>query len=179
MRPCPWCILQRLLFLLIALVALGTGVRACLRPAAHRAQPGDAAARHRRRHRGGLQHEVAAKSFSCNLTFADKVISGLGLDAAWPWMFQVSASCAEAAARLFGVPFEFWSLALFVLLAVASAGLALRAVRVGEFDPAHRVASRSCAPARDLLGRGPTGRAGTTGRPIETRPRTAIRCRRA
>ena len=76
------------------------------------------------------QHEVAAKSFSCDLTFADKVIGALGLESAWPWMFRVSASCAEAAATLLCLPFEFWSLALFALLAVVSAGLALRAIRV-------------------------------------------------
>ena len=76
------------------------------------------------------QHEVAAKSFSCNLTFADKLITALGLESLWPWMFQVTATCAESAATLLGLPFEFWSLALFAVLALAAAGLVLRAVRV-------------------------------------------------
>ena len=31
---------------------------------------------------------------------------------------------------LFGVPFEFWSLALFAVIALAAASLVLRAVRV-------------------------------------------------
>ena len=129
MRPCPWCILQRLLFLLIAVIALGTAfaparrLRIVLNLVTLLLAIGGAMA-------AIYQHEVAAKSFSCNLTFADKLISGLGLESAWPWMFQVSASCAEAAAKLFGVPFEFWSLGLFAVLGVTSAGLALRAVRV-------------------------------------------------
>ncbi|WP_374513984.1 hypothetical protein [Niveibacterium sp.] len=29
------------------------------------------------------------------------------------------ASCADAAVRLFGVPYEFWSLALFIVVAAA------------------------------------------------------------
>jgi len=61
------------------------------------------------------QHYVAARSTSCALTFADKVISGLGLDTRWPEAFEVRASCADAAVDLLGVPFEFWSLALFAL----------------------------------------------------------------
>ena len=131
MRPCPWCIFQRLLFIVIGVVALATAFAPW------------------RRLRIGLnvttlllacagviaavyQHEVAAKSFSCDLTFADKVITALGLESAWPWMFRVSASCAESATKLLGISFEFWSLAVFTLLAVVSAGLALRAVRIEE-----------------------------------------------
>jgi disulfide bond formation protein DsbB len=129
MRPCPWCILQRLIFLLIALFC----VLAALVPV--------------RRLRIGLhavtllaaasgiiaavyQHEVASKMFSCNLTFADTLINALRLEQLWPMMFQVTATCAEAAVSLLGVPFEFWSLALFALLALAAAALLLRSVRV-------------------------------------------------
>jgi disulfide bond formation protein DsbB len=62
------------------------------------------------------QHFVAAASESCNLTLADKIVSGLGLDAAWPDVFEARASCADAAATMLGVPYEFWSLALFAVL---------------------------------------------------------------
>ena len=64
------------------------------------------------------QHFVAAASDSCNLTLAEKIISGLGLDGSLPEIFQPRASCADAAVRLLGVPYEFWSLALFMLLGV-------------------------------------------------------------
>ena len=49
------------------------------------------------------QHEVAAKSFSCNLTFADKLISGLGLNPPGPDV-PGERHC-EAAPKPFGVPF--------------------------------------------------------------------------
>ena len=66
------------------------------------------------------QHFQAAASASCNLTLADKIVSGwLGLDSLWPDVFSPRASCAEAAVKLLGVPYDFWSLALFVLVGAA------------------------------------------------------------
>lgn len=129
MRPCPWCILQRVVFLVIAGVALVTALvpwrslRIALNAITVALATGGVIA-------AIYQHEVAAKSYSCNLTFADKVITALGLESAWPWMFQVTAACSEAVADLFGVPFEFWSLGLFAVIALAGASLVLRAVRV-------------------------------------------------
>ena len=116
MQPCPWCILQRVIFVLIALLLLiaaflpGRGLFVGLSVLA--ALAGIAAALY--------QHFVAAKSDSCNLTLADKIVSGLGLDKAWPDVFEVRASCADAAIDLLHLPYEFWSLALYVLLAVAA-----------------------------------------------------------
>lgn len=116
MQPCPWCILQRVIFVLIALLLLiaaflpGRGLFVGLSVLA--ALAGIAAALY--------QHFVAAKSDSCNLTLADKIVSGLGLDKAWPDVFEVRASCADAAVDLLHLPYEFWSLALYVLLAVAA-----------------------------------------------------------
>ena len=40
----------------------------------------------------------------------------LGLDSGLPEVFQPRASCADAAVKLLGLPYEFWSLALFVLI---------------------------------------------------------------
>jgi len=119
MQPCPWCVLQRLIFVVIALVAivgaifgsyLARTVAATL--AVLLALAGGAAA--------VWQHAVAAKSASCNLTLADKVLSAVGLNRALPDVFEPRASCADAAVNLLGVPFEYWSLALFVLLVIAS-----------------------------------------------------------
>lgn len=121
MQPCPWCILQRVIFVLIALLLLlgawlpgrvafvGLGVLAAL--------AGIAAALY--------QHFVAAKSTSCNLTLADKIVSGIGLDKLLPPVFEVKASCADAAVDLLHLPYEFWSLGLFVIVA-AGAVWALR-----------------------------------------------------
>ncbi|MDP2008273.1 MAG: disulfide bond formation protein B [Rubrivivax sp.] len=115
MEPCPWCVLQRVIFLAIALAAL-PGLLA-----------GGAVARW---FSGTLvavlalcgmatalwQHFVAANSTSCALTLADRINRGLGLDELLPQVFASYASCAEAKATLLGVPYEFYSLALFVLL---------------------------------------------------------------
>ena len=112
MQPCPWCILQRVLFVLIAILALGAaflpGRIAFAALAVASAFAGIAAALY--------QHFVAAKSTSCNLTLADKIVSGLGLDRALPFVFEVKASCADAAVDLLGMPYEFWSLSLFVVV---------------------------------------------------------------
>jgi protein dithiol:quinone oxidoreductase len=62
------------------------------------------------------QHFVAAASASCNLTLADRIINGLGVDGAMPEVFAPRASCADSAVTMFGVPYEFWSLAAFAML---------------------------------------------------------------
>jgi disulfide bond formation protein DsbB len=66
------------------------------------------------------QHFVAKSSSSCNLTLADRIISGLQLDALAPEVFAPRASCADAAVDLLGLPYEFWSLGLFVVIAAAA-----------------------------------------------------------
>ena len=119
MQPCPWCILQRLIFIAIGgfcLLGAAFAGRGGARPAAALALllalAGSAAAL--------WQHFVAAKSASCNLTLADRIVGGLGLDQALPDVFEARASCADAAAKLLGLPYEIWSLALFVALALAA-----------------------------------------------------------
>ncbi|MDE2082449.1 MAG: disulfide bond formation protein B [Burkholderiales bacterium] len=116
--PCPWCILQRVIFVAVAIAALPglLPARMLQRLAALLiellALAGAASAL--------WQHFVAASSNSCDLTLADKLIRQLGLNELWPAVFQPYASCADAAVKLLGVPYEFYSLALFVLLAVAA-----------------------------------------------------------
>ncbi len=116
MQPCPWCILQRVIFVLIAvLLLLGAflpGRIAFVGLAVLAALAGIAAALY--------QHFVAAKSTSCNLTLADKIVSGISLDKLLPPVFEVRASCADAAVDLLHVPYEFWSLGLYVVIAVAA-----------------------------------------------------------
>ena len=119
MQPCPWCVLQRLIFCAIAAAAL---LGLAWRPASGRkvgaalmlllAGCGVAAAL--------WQHFVAVASASCNLTLAERIISALGLDESLPSVFMAMASCADAAVKVAGVPYEFWSLALFVALGAAA-----------------------------------------------------------
>ena len=125
MEPCPWCVLQRLIFVGIALVALpglvwhGAFVQrlsALLILAL--SLSGVAAAL--------WQHFVAAATDSCKLTLAERIISGLGLDGSLPEIFQARASCADAAVKLWGLPYEAWSLMLFMLISVMALRLLLR-----------------------------------------------------
>jgi disulfide bond formation protein DsbB len=117
-KPCPWCVLQRAIFLAIgAFSLLGWLVQAkrSLRQAVlvivlMLCAAGLTAA--------VFQHEVAAQSASCTMGLADKIVTALGLEEAWPAMFMITANCAEAAAyRLLGLPYEVWSGLLFAGLA--------------------------------------------------------------
>jgi protein dithiol:quinone oxidoreductase len=118
MQPCPWCVLQRLIFVAIGVsaaiglvwrTALGGRIAATLM--AVLVACGIAAAL--------WQHFVAAASASCNLTFADRVMGATGLNARWPELFAAYANCGDKVV-LWGVPYEVYSLALFVVLGVAT-----------------------------------------------------------
>jgi len=119
-KPCPWCVLQRGIFILIGTVAaigwlLGSkGARkAALLLVALLALGGIAAA--------VFQHEVAAQMESCVMTFADRTLTALNLEERLPYVFMVTASCAEAAAyRLLGLSYEIWSGLLFAGIALVS-----------------------------------------------------------
>lgn len=113
MQPCPWCVLQRLIFVAIAAAALlgllwpaAGGVLA-----AGLALAGLAAAL--------WQHFVAASAESCDLTLADRIMAATGLDGRWPEWFMATATCAEAKVDLYGLPYEAWSGALFAGIALA------------------------------------------------------------
>jgi len=121
MRPCPWCILQRVIYLAIGFVALLGLLRPLRFPAIVLslllAGSGIAAALY--------QHFVAAKTNSCALTLADRIVSALGLDRLAPSWFEPTANCSEAIVAVLGITFDIWSLMLYILLAAASV-LAMR-----------------------------------------------------
>jgi protein dithiol:quinone oxidoreductase len=119
MPPCAWCVLQRLIFLLIAaLSALAIWLRqpqfrAVLGGAIILlAGSGIASATY--------QHFVAARTSSCPLSLAQKIIEGtLHLDTLLPTVFEIRVGCSAGATTMLGIPYEFWSLAAFALIAVA------------------------------------------------------------
>ncbi len=122
MQPCPWCVLQRLIFVVVAAAcglglvwssALGRRVAAGLALLASAA--GVAAA--------VWQNQVAAQTESCARTLADRIVNATGLDGLLPEIFQARASCIDAAVDLLGVPYEFYSLALYLVLAAGAAWL--------------------------------------------------------
>ena len=125
MQPCPWCVLQRLIFVAIALAAVGglawqslRGQRSVALVLLLLCTAGIAAVL--------WQHFVAALSNSCNLTLADRILSATGLPSVLPDMFEARATCADAAVDLLGVPYEFWALALFVAIALGAVGLLVK-----------------------------------------------------
>lgn len=117
MEPCPWCILQRLIFLVIALACAIAFFSKRLAAGAVLALTlcGVAAAL--------WQHFKAAASASCAMTLADQIVSATKLDSLLPDVFLPRASCADAAVSLLGVPYDFWSFALFVALGAAAIGV--------------------------------------------------------
>ena len=118
MLPCAWCVLQRLIFLLIAAVCLLVNFSSSI--IYHKALSLIAAALSI----SGIiaawyQYSVASISFSCDMTFADVFMSRqTGLDAAVPWLFGIYATCMDAAVSLFGIEYAIWALLLFALIAI-------------------------------------------------------------
>lgn len=131
-EPCAWCTFQRLIFLLVgAFAAIGWLSRGSRRAVVAMSALATAAAL------GGLwaalhQQFVAAQSLSCAFTFADRALMKLRLDATLPWLFEATASCRDANAPLLGVPFAWWSAALFVVLALLAVRALLAARRAPE-----------------------------------------------
>ncbi|MEO8312498.1 MAG: disulfide bond formation protein B [Caldimonas sp.] len=117
MQPCAWCVLQRLIFVAIGVFALlglvwrgAAGSRVAGTFALLLATAGIAAA---------FWHKfVAAKSASCNLTLADRIVGATRLDTLLPDVFETRASCADAAVNVLGVPYPMWAALAFALCAI-------------------------------------------------------------
>lgn len=145
MQPCPWCVLQRLVFVLgagVALSQMALGIAFGLRTGPSSSPEEDARLSKRALvalrsltltrlllAASGLaaamwQHFVASASASCNLTWADRFMAWTQLDGWLPDIFQPRASCLDAKAWILGVPYELWSAALFAALG----GLALQSL---------------------------------------------------
>ena len=124
MQPCPWCVLQRLIYIVVGVLALlgavlsGTPRRLAVVLALLGALSGVASALWQQLH--------AINEASCDLSLAERIIAKLHLDRILPQLFIAYASCADAAVSVLHIPFAVWSCAMFVLLALLLAW-ALRA----------------------------------------------------
>ncbi|MBC7204229.1 MAG: disulfide bond formation protein B [Pusillimonas sp.] len=126
MQPCAWCVLQRLIYIVIAIVCwLGVLV---LRPGlGHRIAGGVSLVLSL----SGVmaawyQYNVAAQMFSCAQTFADRFMVASGLDAGLPWLFGIYATCMDARVNLVGVEYALWSMGLFAVVAFLSVQVVIR-----------------------------------------------------
>lgn len=117
MQPCAWCVFQRLVYLVMACFAWGMTLAnpsrmrlvissTCLATAAIVGM-GSA----------WYQEKVAANTFSCAQTLADRIMTASGLDGVAPWLFGIYASCMDARVKLLGIEYAWWSLSMFFLLA--------------------------------------------------------------
>ncbi|HLS21944.1 MAG TPA: disulfide bond formation protein B [Paenalcaligenes sp.] len=122
MMPCAWCVFQRLILILCLCFAV---LATLLSPMTQRglsllcallllgsALGGIVAAWH--------QYTVAAHSFSCAQTFADKAMHWLGLEQGLPALFGIYASCMDAQVNFLGLDFALWALLAFGLVSLAS-----------------------------------------------------------
>lgn len=132
LEPCAWCTFQRAIYLAVAAAALLSVSLGGVRPAfavlaaltALLAAGGVWAALH--------QHFVASATDSCAYTLADRFMLRTGLDEQLPWLFEATASCADANVPLLGLPFSLWSAALFTMLFLFSAGALRAALQAGR-----------------------------------------------
>jgi len=116
MQPCPWCVLQRFIYIVVGVLALV----AAARPGIARGlfiglallgtRSGIASALWQQLH--------AVNEASCDLSLAERIVSGLHLDSLVPQLFIAYASCGDAAVSVLGIPFAVWSCLLYVILAL-------------------------------------------------------------
>ena len=116
MQPCPWCVLQRLIYILVGVLALlaaalpGLARRLFIGLALLATFSGIASALWQQLH--------AVNENSCDLSLADRIVTGLQLDRLLPQLFIAYASCADAAVSVLHIPFAVWSCAMYVILAL-------------------------------------------------------------
>ena len=116
MQPCPWCVLQRFIYLVVGVLALLAAVlsnmprRVAIGLALLGALCGIASAL--------WQQLAAVNENSCDLSLAERITTALQLDRLLPQLFIAYASCADAAVNVLGIPFAVWSCAMFTILAL-------------------------------------------------------------
>ena len=116
MQPCPWCVLQRFIYIVVGVLALlaaavpGIARRLFIGLALLGTLSGIASALWQQLH--------AVSEASCDLSLAERIVSGLQLDRFVPQLFIAYASCGDAAVSILGIPFAVWSCILYVVLAL-------------------------------------------------------------
>jgi disulfide bond formation protein DsbB len=116
MQPCPWCVLQRFIYIVVGVLALigavlsNTPRRVAIGLALLGALSGIASAL--------WQQLAAVNENSCDLSLAERITTALHLDRLLPQLFIAYASCADAAVSVLHIPFAVWSCAMYVILAL-------------------------------------------------------------
>lgn len=129
LQPCAWCVLQRGIYVLIAVVCAlaATASRSVVARAVGAALAVGLAVMGLT---AALFHQfVAARPGGCGVTIADKFLMVTRLYEHVPWFFDAPASCDQANAPLLGVPFALWSATLFTMLGGASVVALMRLLK--------------------------------------------------
>jgi protein dithiol:quinone oxidoreductase len=119
MQPCPWCVLQRFIYIVVGVLALLAAVlptlprRLFIALALLGSLSGIASALWQQLH--------AINEASCDLSLAERIVSALQLDRFVPQLFVAYASCGDAAVSILGIPFAVWSCLLYAFLALVLA----------------------------------------------------------
>lgn len=129
MQPCAWCVLQRLIFIVIGIMSLSVCFFADNKKAnvslwgmiSMLASVGEVVALY--------QLLVASKSFDCSITLAEKVISLTHLNELIPGLFGVFALCGDANPPILGIPYIFYSIVLFITISFVSSFGLIKAIK--------------------------------------------------
>lgn len=122
LRPCAWCVFQRLVLVVLILISvsgyLSLHYRAKVLALIARlfiiftAFGGALAA--------WYQYSVASTVFSCDMSLADQIMTQSGLESALPWLFGIYATCMDASVKVLGLEYALWALILFVFIVIAN-----------------------------------------------------------
>ena len=116
MLPCPLCVIQRYLFLVIGLAALGGALSNKLRAGAAVALLAGL---------GGLGvagkhlYVLANPGFSCGIDPMETTLNKIPTAELMPWMFRAEGLCESAGDTVLGLSVPQWSAVWFVLLTLA------------------------------------------------------------
>ena len=124
--PCPWCVAQRTLFLVLGLMSLvafvhGGGTRVYAALCAFVAFSGAAAAVYQL----WLQQDPA-RSMACAGSWLENTLDSLSLGKLWPNMLQYDGPCTIAPWAFLGMSIPEWSLVWFAVLSAAFVSLFFR-----------------------------------------------------
>jgi disulfide bond formation protein DsbB len=129
MQPCPWCILQRMIFILIGIASLGVyavsnnkkSSLGLLGSISLLSTCGEVAALY--------QLLVASKSFDCKVSLAEKIIFWTDLNNLVPDVFGIFAMCGDANPLVFGIPYIYYSIFLFMAISSLAAFGILKTIK--------------------------------------------------
>ncbi len=123
--PCPLCVVQRIAYIVCALLALvgmlmasGLASRIVALLLGMSALLGTAVASHQ------LWLIYYGDPFSCEVSLEEQLLAASPLAQWWPLMFDASGSCIDASAIFIGLPIAVWSLLAFVGIALMSVMIA-------------------------------------------------------